>query len=176
MGDLNPIYHDSLDLSEPTTQMTSQLVLQFFTDDCRMSLYFTMGHPFPPQNCPFHGGSGPPSNTWFLGPPKSLVIISVQHWRYSARCRCRQERMIQVSSQIKPGHQLTTDSHSTGTMLRMSFTHTFAHLYHLQQITLHRCLFHFIDHFNGPRRAISWLCVCRRMYRCRMKTFKRNDF
>jgi len=34
------------------------------------SLYFTMGCTFPPQNCPFHGGSGLPSNTWFLGPSR----------------------------------------------------------------------------------------------------------
>jgi len=25
-----------------------------------------------PQNCPFHGGSGPPSNTWFPGPTQVL--------------------------------------------------------------------------------------------------------
>jgi len=29
---------------------------RFCTDDCRVSLYFTMGRPFLPQNCPFPWG------------------------------------------------------------------------------------------------------------------------
>ena len=33
-----------------------------------VSLYFTMGGLFPPQNCPFPWGILIPSNTWFLGP------------------------------------------------------------------------------------------------------------
>ena len=44
------------------------------TDDRRVSLiiFFTMGRPCSPKNLPLPmGGSGPPSNTWFLGPPKS---------------------------------------------------------------------------------------------------------
>jgi len=65
---------------------------RFCTDVRIVSLYFTMGHPFPPPNCPFpwrdldphlvHGslaqlplpmeGSGPPSSTWFLGPTRVL--------------------------------------------------------------------------------------------------------
>jgi len=28
--------------------------------------------PFPLKIAPFHGGSGPPSNTWFLGPTPIL--------------------------------------------------------------------------------------------------------
>jgi len=32
------------------------------------SLYFTMGRPSPLKIAPFHGGSRPPSNIWFLGP------------------------------------------------------------------------------------------------------------
>jgi len=28
--------------------------------------------PFLPKNCHSHGGSGPPSNTWFLGPTRVL--------------------------------------------------------------------------------------------------------
>jgi len=31
---------------------------------------FTMGRPFPLKIAPSHGGSGPPSNTWFLGPTR----------------------------------------------------------------------------------------------------------
>jgi len=33
---------------------------RFFTDDRRASLYFTMGRPFPPQNCPFPWGMWTP--------------------------------------------------------------------------------------------------------------------
>ena len=38
-----------------------------------MSLYFTMGRPFPPSKLPLPmGGYGPPSNTWFPGPTQVL--------------------------------------------------------------------------------------------------------
>ena len=37
-----------------------------------MSLYFTMGRPFPPQNCPFPWGIWTPSNTWFPRPTRVL--------------------------------------------------------------------------------------------------------
>jgi len=41
----------------------------FCTAHCRVSLRFTISHPFPPQNCPFQWGDvDPPSNTQFLGP------------------------------------------------------------------------------------------------------------
>jgi len=44
-----------------------------YTDDRRVSLYFTMGRPFSPKNLPLPmGGSGPPSNTWFPGPTQVL--------------------------------------------------------------------------------------------------------
>jgi len=39
----------------------------------RYSLYFTVGRPFPHKITSSHGGSGPPSNTWFLGPPESTI-------------------------------------------------------------------------------------------------------
>ena len=32
-----------------------------------VSLYFTLGRPFSLKTAPSHGGSGPPSNTWFPG-------------------------------------------------------------------------------------------------------------
>jgi len=74
MGDLKShLTHDSLGLSEPTTQRASRPVLRFCTDDRRVSLYFTMGRPFlPVKIAPSHGGSGPPSNTWFPGPTQVL--------------------------------------------------------------------------------------------------------
>jgi len=40
----------------------------FCTANHRVSLYCTMGHPSPPQNCPFLCAIWTPSNTWFLGP------------------------------------------------------------------------------------------------------------
>jgi len=37
-----------------------------------VSLYFTMGRPFPPQNSPFPWGIWTPSNAWFPGPTRVL--------------------------------------------------------------------------------------------------------
>ena len=52
---------------------------RFCTDDCRMSLYFTTGCPFPPSKLPLPtGGIWIPSNTWFLGPPKSSTQTASQ--------------------------------------------------------------------------------------------------
>ena len=38
-----------------------------WTADRSVSLYFTMGRPILPQNCPFPRGIWTPSNTWFIG-------------------------------------------------------------------------------------------------------------
>jgi len=47
---------------------------RFFAAHCRESLYFTMDRPSPPlKSDPSHGGSGPPSNTWFLGPTRLQI-------------------------------------------------------------------------------------------------------
>jgi len=63
----------SLDPPESTFQNGISIDSAVFcTDDRRVSPFFTMGRPFPPQNCPSHGGSGPPSNAWFLGPTRVL--------------------------------------------------------------------------------------------------------
>ena len=62
MGDLG-LTHASLGQPAPITRTASRSVQlfphrhlnrfsRFCTDDRRVSLYFTMGHPFPPQNCP----------------------------------------------------------------------------------------------------------------------------
>jgi len=42
-----------------------------FAQFSAVSLYFTMGRPFP-QNCPFPWRICTPSNTWFLGPTRVL--------------------------------------------------------------------------------------------------------
>jgi len=67
--DLQPhLTHDSLSPFKPSTQ-ACQSVQPF---DHRVSVYFTIGCPFPPQNWPFPWVSGPPSNTWFPGPTQVL--------------------------------------------------------------------------------------------------------
>jgi len=50
---------------------------RFCTDDRRVSLYFTMGRPFNPQNCPFPWGIWTPSNTWFLWPTRFLNLNGI---------------------------------------------------------------------------------------------------
>jgi len=50
---------------------------RFCTGDCRVSLYFTMGCPFPLKIATSHGGCGPPSNTWFLGPNRVLNLNGI---------------------------------------------------------------------------------------------------
>jgi len=45
---------------------------RFRTDDHRVSLYFTMGRPFPLKIALSHGAAGPPANTWFPGPTRVL--------------------------------------------------------------------------------------------------------
>jgi len=44
-----------------------------FAQMTAVSLYFTMGRPIPPQNCPFPWGTWTPSNTRFLGPTESSI-------------------------------------------------------------------------------------------------------
>jgi len=60
--------------AHPSPQPKRHLDLfnRFCTDDCRVSLNFTMGRPFPPQNCPFPRGIWSPFNTWFPGPTRVL--------------------------------------------------------------------------------------------------------
>jgi len=41
---------------------------RFCTTHLRVSLYFTMDHPFPSQIAPSHEGIWTSSNTWILGP------------------------------------------------------------------------------------------------------------
>ena len=58
--------------SESKPQTASRSVQPFCTAHGRASLYFTMGRSFPLKIAAFHGGSGPSSNTWFLGPIQVL--------------------------------------------------------------------------------------------------------
>ena len=54
MGGSEPrLTQDSLGLSELKPETAAQLVLSIFAQMTGESLYFTMGRPFNPQNCPF---------------------------------------------------------------------------------------------------------------------------
>ena len=55
----------SMDLQDSASQTSSRQ--QFYTAHRRESLWFTMGRPSPSKLLLCHGGSGPPSKTWFLG-------------------------------------------------------------------------------------------------------------
>ena len=61
-------------LSVYTGDSRSRLRVQlFYPDDPRVTLYFTMGRPFPPSKLPLYMGDlDPPSNTWFRGPTRVL--------------------------------------------------------------------------------------------------------
>jgi len=54
---------------DPRAERCLDRFSRFCTVHRTESLYFTMGHPLPPQSCSFAWGSGPPSN---IGPHGSL--------------------------------------------------------------------------------------------------------
>jgi len=43
----------------------------------RYSLYFTMGQEMPKKLPLLVGGSGPPPNTWFLGPSRVYILNGI---------------------------------------------------------------------------------------------------
>jgi len=47
-------------IPSPYSKWHLDRLCHFYTDDCSMSLYFTMGRPFPLKIAPSHGGSEPP--------------------------------------------------------------------------------------------------------------------
>jgi len=78
IGESGPhLMSDSLAPSEPQPKWHLDGFSRFCTDDRRLSLYFTMGRPFSHKITPSHGGgSGSPSNTWFLGLPESSTQMA----------------------------------------------------------------------------------------------------
>jgi len=68
LGSEPHLTNDSLGSSKPITQNSILITEAVFA----VSLYFTMGRPFPPKIAPSHGGYGPPSNTWLPGPTRVL--------------------------------------------------------------------------------------------------------
>ena len=69
---INLIPRATLGPPESISQTTSRSVGSFCTANGRESLYFTMGRPFSPQNCPLRtGGSAPHLILGSLGPPES---------------------------------------------------------------------------------------------------------
>jgi len=72
MGDLDThLKHDFLGPCSPQPKRHLDRFSRLCTDDRRVSLYFTMGRPFPSQNCPFPWGSGPHLIPGSLDPPES---------------------------------------------------------------------------------------------------------
>jgi len=74
-GDLDPhLTYDSL--AHPKWHLNR--CSRFWTDDCRVSLYFTMGRPFPASKLPLSMvGSGPPHLTrGSLSPPESSTQMA----------------------------------------------------------------------------------------------------
>jgi len=69
-------------------QAASRSFSRFCKDHGRESLYFTMGHPFPSQNCPFGWGSGPhPINdSWPIRVHTLSHTISRYLYRFSRFC------------------------------------------------------------------------------------------
>ena len=60
------LIHDFLGQSELTVQTASRSFIRFRTGDRRVSVYVTIGRPFP------HGRIWTPCNAWFLGPTRVL--------------------------------------------------------------------------------------------------------
>jgi len=78
--------------AHPSAQPKRQIkrLSSFCTAHSRKFLYFTMGDPFP-KIAPFHGGSEPPSNSWFLGSfwdhnPNSMTIDLAVFAQVTAQC------------------------------------------------------------------------------------------
>ena len=59
-------------VQNPNPKRRLDRISRFCTAHCIVSLYFTMIRPFPLKIGPCDVGSGPPSNTWFLGPTPVL--------------------------------------------------------------------------------------------------------
>jgi len=71
-GDGTPIYFMiSWGRPSPQSKLHHNRFSYFRTGDCRVSLYFTMGAPFP-ENCPFPR-SGPQCKTRFFGPIRAHI-------------------------------------------------------------------------------------------------------
>jgi len=83
MGDLDPIQR-MIPRAHPSPQPKRHLdrFSRLRTDDSTLSLYFTMGLPFPLKIAPSHCGYESPSYTWFPGStrvlnPNGISIASV---------------------------------------------------------------------------------------------------
>jgi len=93
----SPLYphltHDSLGTSESITQTSSRSVQPFCTDDRRVSLYFTMGHPFPLKIAPSHGDLDPSIH------PSSQPKRHVDRFRHFCMADyCRQTEILTARS------------------------------------------------------------------------------
>ena len=55
------------------TLVCQKVINEDYTDDRRVSLYFTMVRPFSFQNCPFIWGIWIPCNTWLILGPTGVL-------------------------------------------------------------------------------------------------------
>jgi len=69
LGDLETrLIHGCFGPPESKSQTASRSVQPFLRCSLQSRYILYNGPPLPPYNCPFYGGSEPPSSTWFLGP------------------------------------------------------------------------------------------------------------
>ena len=62
----NSRFHGPAQARNPNGISIGSAAFAQMTVECPYTLQWNT--PFSPQNCPFAGGSGPPSSTWFSGP------------------------------------------------------------------------------------------------------------
>ena len=79
------VIHGSLTHPSPHSKWHLDWFSWFCTAHSRNSLYFTISCPFPLTIDPLHGGSGFPSNTWFLWPTSQHP--KWHHDQFSHFCR-----------------------------------------------------------------------------------------
>jgi len=104
-GDLDPhLINGSLSPPELTTQTASPLVQQFLHSSPQTVPIHYNGPPFLPSKLSLPiGGSGPPFNTWFLGPirtqnPNSILIGSPIFARFTTVTDRQTERQTTLLS------------------------------------------------------------------------------
>jgi len=80
------LIHDSVANLTPQPKQHLDWFSHFCTDDCRVSLYFTMVRPFPPQNCLFPWRDMD-SNLIYgsVGPPESSTQMASQSFQLFCR-------------------------------------------------------------------------------------------
>ena len=84
----------SLSSSESTSETASCITYG------RVPILYNGPPPFPLKIVPSHGASGPPSNTWFLWPPKSTPQMA--SWSVSRFCRAHDWEFLYLFAMGRP--------------------------------------------------------------------------